>query len=77
MGIVTLASFTCQRWSRLENRTEQNQRFRELDDVAYPVKNRLFLGNVTMPSDRQIERTAAEIGHQIQWRRRRTVRISD
>jgi hypothetical protein len=33
----------------LEDRMEENQRFRELAIVANPLENRLFLASVTMP----------------------------
>jgi len=50
-GIVTFASFTCQPRGALEDRMEENQRFRELAIVANPLENRLFLASVTMPTD--------------------------
>lgn len=49
-GIVTFASFTCQPRGALEDRMEENQRFRELAIVANPLENRLFLASVTMPT---------------------------
>jgi hypothetical protein len=48
-GIVTFASFTCQPRGALEDRMEENQRFRELAIGANPLENRLFLASVTMP----------------------------
>jgi hypothetical protein len=45
-GIVTFASFTCQPRGALEDRMEENQRFRELAIVANPLENRLFLASV-------------------------------
>ena len=45
-GIVTFASFTCQRRSSLDDRTEENQRFMEIEVVANHLKNRLFLASV-------------------------------
>jgi Cytochrome C biogenesis protein transmembrane region len=47
-GIVTFASFTCQPRGALEDRMEENQRFREVAIVANPLENRLFLASVTM-----------------------------
>jgi hypothetical protein len=37
-GIVTFASFTCQPRGALEDRMEENQRFRELAIVANPLE---------------------------------------
>jgi hypothetical protein len=43
---ITFASFTCQPQDALEDRMEENQRFRELAIVANPLENRLFLASV-------------------------------
>jgi hypothetical protein len=51
-GVATFAAFICQPLGAGKNRIEENQQVREPDvpDVtADPLKNRLFLTNVTMP----------------------------
>jgi hypothetical protein len=48
-GVVTFAAFTCQPLGATNDRIEENQRFREPDDTAEPLGNRLFLASVTMP----------------------------
>jgi hypothetical protein len=50
-GIVTFASFTCQPRGVLEDRMEENQRFRGNAIVADSLENRLFLASVTMPRE--------------------------
>jgi IstB-like ATP binding protein len=47
-GVVTFAAFTCQPLGATNYRIEENQRFREPDDTAEPLENRLFLASVTM-----------------------------
>src|SRR5450432_685794 len=49
-GVVTFAAFTCQQLGAAKNRIEENQRVREPDVTADPLRNRLFLASVTMPS---------------------------
>ena len=40
-GVVTFAAFTCQPLGATNCRIEENQRFREPDDTAEPLENRL------------------------------------
>jgi hypothetical protein len=58
-GIVTFASFTCQQRGTLEDRMEENQRFREPAIVANPPENRLFLASVTIPPQGEQPSTSA------------------
>jgi hypothetical protein len=61
-GVVTFAAFTCQPLGATNCRIEENQRFREPDDTAEPLENRLFLASVTMPSAKRTgANTATEL----------------
>src|SRR5208337_4659092 len=49
MGIVTLATFTCQPREAVIGRRQENQWLGELQRGTGPLQNPLFLANVTMP----------------------------
>ena len=50
MGIVTLATFTCQPREAVIGRRQENQWLGELQRGTRPLQNPLFLANVTMPT---------------------------
>ena len=60
-GIVTLASFTCQRRDALVGRTQRNQWLAEFESGAGNLENPLFLADVTMPFETLSERLSKEL----------------